>query len=220
MYSVVIVEDDPIITELNRRYVEKDGRFGPVQCFAAPRPALDWLHRHPADLVILDFFMPQMTGLEFLRAVRGAGIESDVIMITAANDAATVEALTRLGIVDYLVKPFAYDRFCRALDSFCRRRAAMRGGSLDQSALDSLLHDAAPAAALPKGMQAQTLDKIRACLRRAGQPLTGEAIAAAAGLSAVTVRRYMAYLVEQRQAAGEMDYSTGGRPCLVYHLTD
>ena len=55
MYSVVIVEDDPIITELNRRYVEKDGRFGPIQCFAAPRAALDWLRRHPADLVILDF---------------------------------------------------------------------------------------------------------------------------------------------------------------------
>ena len=150
MYSVVIVEDDPIITELNRRYVEKDGRFGPIQCFAAPRAALDWLRRHPADLVILDFYMPQMNGLEFLRAVRAAGIEADVIMITAANDAATVEALTRLGVLDYLVKPFAYERFRRALDAFCLRRQAMRGGSLDQQALDSLLH-AAPPAALPKG---------------------------------------------------------------------
>ena len=168
MYSVVIVEDDPMIAELNRRYVEKDGRFAPVQCFAAPRPALDRLRRCPADLVILDFYMPQMTGLEFLRAVRAAGIGSDVIMITAANDAATVEALTRLGIVDYLVKPFAYERFCRALDGFCRRRAAMQGGSLDQSALDSLLHDAPPAP-LPKGLQAQTLEKIAACLRAAGR---------------------------------------------------
>ena len=218
MYSVVIVEDDPMIAELNRRYVEKDGRFAPVRCFAAPRPALDRLRRCPADLVILDFYMPQMTGLEFLRAVRAAGIGSDVIMITAANDAATVEALTRLGIVDYLVKPFAYERFCRALDGFCRRRAAMQGGSLDQSALDSLLHDAPPAS-LPKGLQAQTLEKIAACLRAAGRPLTGEEIAAATGLSAVTARRYMAYLVERKQAAGEMDYGTGGRPRLVYHLT-
>ena len=218
MYSVVIVEDDPMIAELNRRYVEKDGRFGPVQCFTAPRPALDWLHRHPADLVILDFYMPQMNGLAFLQAVRAAGIASDVIMITTANDAATVEALTRLGIVDYLVKPFAYERFCQALDSFCRRREAMRsGGNLDQSALDSLLHDTIPTA-LPKGLQPPTLERILDCLRKAGKPLTGEAIAAAAGLSAVTVRRYMAYLLEHHLVAGEMDYSTGGRPCLVYHM--
>lgn len=218
MYSVVIVEDDAMIAELNRRYLERDGRFEAARCFGTPAPALDWLHRHPADLVILDFYMPQMTGLEFLRAVRAAGIESDVIMITAANDAATVEALTRLGIVDYLVKPFAYERFCRALDNFCRRRAAVSSsGSLDQDALDSLLHDAPPAA-LPKGIQPPTLSRIAACLQGAGRPLTGEEIAAAAGLSAVTVRRYMAYLVEQRMARGEMDYSTGGRPRLVYQM--
>ena len=167
MYTVVIVEDDPMITELNRRYAEKDGRFTVTQTFSQPRRALDWLRHNPADLVILDFYMPQMNGLEFLRAVRAAGVESDVIMITAANDAATVEALTRLGVVDYLVKPFAYERFCRALDAFCRRRSAMRG-SLDQSALDSLLHAAPPApAALPKGMQAQTRERILACMRSA-----------------------------------------------------
>lgn len=144
MYTVIIVEDDPMITELNRRYAERDGRFTVAQTFSQPRRALDWLRHNPADLVILDFYMPQMNGLEFLQSVRAAGIAADVIMITAANDAATVEALTRLGVVDYLVKPFAYERFCRALDAFCHRRSAMRG-SLDQSALDSLLHTAPPA---------------------------------------------------------------------------
>ena len=220
MYSVLIVEDDPMITELNRRYAERDGRFTVVQSFGQPRRALDWLRHNAADLIILDFYMPQMNGLEFLRAIRAAGVESDVIMITAANDAATVEALTRLGVVDYLVKPFAYERFCRALDAFCRRRTAMRG-SLDQNALDNLLHAVPPApAALPKGMQPQTLERVTACLRGAPRPLTCEEIAAAAGLSAVTVRRYMAYLVERRQAAGEMDYETGGRPCVVYRLAE
>lgn len=219
MYTVVIVEDDPIITQLNRRYAEKDGRFTVTQTFSSPRRALDWLTRHPADLVILDFYMPQMNGLKLLRAIRAAGVESDVIMITAANDAATVEALTRLGVVDYLVKPFAYERFRQALDAFCRRRSAMRG-SLDQSALDSLLHAAPPApAALPKGMQAQTRERILACMRSApDRACTCEEIAEAAGLSVVTVRRYLAYLAQQGQVAGDMNYGTGGRPCLVYRL--
>lgn len=219
MYTVVIVEDDPMITELNRRYAEKDGRFTVAQTFSQPRRALDWLRHNAADLVILDFYMPQMNGLEFLRAVRAAGVESDVIMITAANDASTVEALTRLGVVDYLVKPFAYERFCRALDAFCRRRSAMRG-SLDQNALDNLLHAAPLApAALPKGMQAQTQEKVLACMRDdPAHAYTCEEIAAASGLSVVTVRRYMGYLAQQGQVTGDMNYGTGGRPCLVYRL--
>ena len=168
-----------------------------------------------------------LTNPDEITAVHVAYVEAGSEVVTTntfgANarklgDAATVEALTRLGIVDYLVKPFAYERFCRALDNFCRRRAAVSSsGSLDQDALDSLLHDAPPAA-LPKGIQPPTLSRIAACLQGAGRPLTGEEIAAAAGLSAVTVRRYMAYLVEQRMAKGEMDYSTGGRPRLVYQM--
>lgn len=219
MYTVVIVEDDPMITELNRRYAERDGRFTVTQTFSQPRRALDWLRHNPADLVILDFYMPQMNGLELLRAIRSAGVEADVIMITAANDAATVEALTRLGVVDYLVKPFAYERFCAALDAFCRRRSAMRG-SLDQSALDNLLHTAPPApATLPKGMQPQTQERVLACMRAApDRAYTCEEIAAAAGLSVVTVRRYMGYLAQQGQVTGDMNYGTGGRPCLVYRL--
>ena len=219
MYTVVIVEDDPLITELNRRYTEQDGRFTVAAAFGQPRRALDWLRHNPADLVILDFYMPQMNGLEFLQAVRAAGIAADVIMITAANDAATVEALTRLGVVDYLVKPFAYERFCRALEAFCRRRSAMRG-SLDQNALDELLHAPRHAApALPKGMQAQTQERVLACMRGApGRAYTCEEIAEAAGLSVVTVRRYMAYLAQQGQVTADMNYGTGGRPCLVYRL--
>lgn len=220
MYSVLIVEDDPMITELNRRYAERDGRFTVVQSFGQPRRALDWLRHNAADLIILDFYMPQMNGLEFLRAIRAAGVESDVIMITAANDAATVEALTRLGVVDYLVKPFAYERFCRALDAFCRRRTAMRAGSLDQNALDNLLHTAPPSAAtLPKGMQPQTQERVLACMRaNPGHAFTCEEIAAASGLSVVTVRRYMGHLAQEGQVSGDMNYGTGGRPCLVYRL--
>ena len=106
MYTVVIIEDDPMITRLNRRYVEQDSRFAVVQTFSAAHPALFWLQRNPIDLIILDVYMPQMSGTELLLQLRAEGVDADVIMVTSANDAKTVNDAVRVGAVDYLVKPF------------------------------------------------------------------------------------------------------------------
>lgn len=116
MYTTVIIEDDPMITRLNRRYIEQDSRFAVVQTFSAAHPALFWLRRNPIDLIILDVYMPQMSGTELLLQLRAEGVDADVIMVTSANDAKTVNDAVRLGAVDYLVKPFAYERFRQALD--------------------------------------------------------------------------------------------------------
>lgn len=106
LYRTVIIEDDAVITQLNKRYVEKDSRFQVVRTFSAAHPALFWLRSNPVDLIILDVYMPQMSGLELLRALRAEGVDADVIMVTSANDAATIEAFMRLGVADYLIKPF------------------------------------------------------------------------------------------------------------------
>lgn len=104
MYTTVIIEDDPMITRLNRRYIEQDSRFAVVQTFSAAHPALFWLRRNPIDLIILDVYMPQMRGTELLLQLRAEGVDADVIMVTSANDAKTVNDAVRLGAVDYLVK--------------------------------------------------------------------------------------------------------------------
>ncbi len=90
MYQVVIVEDDPMVAMLNRRYTEKDPRFQVCRECPDGRAALEYLRSHPADLVILDMYMPQMDGLDVLRQLRAAGVSTDVIMITAASDTATI----------------------------------------------------------------------------------------------------------------------------------
>lgn len=96
MYRTVIIEDDAVITQLNKRYVEKDSRFQVVRTFSAAHPALFWLRSNPVDLIILDVYMPQMSGLELLRALRAEGVDADVIMVTSANDAATAASLLRI----------------------------------------------------------------------------------------------------------------------------
>ena len=71
MYRVVIVEDDPMVSLLNRTFVERDARFQVVQSFQDGRAALAWLEQNPADLAVLDVYMPLFTGLELLHALRG-----------------------------------------------------------------------------------------------------------------------------------------------------
>ena len=130
MYTTVIIEDDPMITRLNRRYVEQDSRFAVVQTFSAAHPALFWLRRNPIDLIILDVYMPQMSGTELLLQLRAEGVDADVIMVTSANDAKTVNDAVRLGAVDYLVKPFdsAQITAClRKLNLLPESRPAVRG---------------------------------------------------------------------------------------------
>lgn len=218
MYRVVIVEDDPMVSLLDRTYAEKDARFQVVQTFQNGQAALEWLTENPADLVILDVYMPLLTGFELLRALRSRQIPVDAIMVTAANDPETVDALLKMGVVDYLVKPFTCDRFQQALETFCRHRAAMAGEAVSQGALDRLFSRAAPAdQGIPKGLQASTLERIRECLQSAPvEGMDSETLSQQTNLSVVTVRRYVNYLVERGEASSTINYDTGGRPCRLY----
>ena len=215
MYLTVIVEDDPIIASIDQTFLARDGRFQLARSFFSGRDALDWLLHNPADLLILDVYMPRMSGLELLRELRTGGVTVDTIMITAANDSKTVDALLKLGVVDYLVKPFAAQRFQQALDTFCQHREAITAHDVvSQEALDSLLSGAAPT---PKGLHPQTLARIRLLLSRvSGADCSSEELAGQAGLSSVTVRRYLAYLISRGEAASSINYDTGGRPSLLY----
>lgn len=229
MYRTVIIEDDPVITQLNRQYVEKDSRFTVVQTFSAAHPALFWLRNNLVDLIILDMYMPQMSGLELLRILRAEGVNADVIMVTSADDAATIESFIRLGVTDYLIKPFGYERFQLALKNFCDHWDTIHQDpnhphKFTQNQLDNvLLHLTAssppPApGGMPKGLQSQTLTLLQDYLKENPQGHTCDDIASHVGLSVVTVRRYMNYLAEQHLVDSDMDYSTGGRPCIVYKL--
>ena len=74
-------------------------------------------------------------------------------------------------------------------------------------------------AELQKGVQKKTLDKIRVCLSvHPGNYLPCEQIASETGLSRVTIRRYMNFLIEENEVISQIDYSTGGRPSILYQI--
>lgn len=93
MYSVIIVEDDPMVASINRQYVELEPSFSVKQSFKSGQDALSWLSREEADLIILDYYMPLMTGKEFIDRLHSMGKAPSVIMVTSASDSAIVQEL-------------------------------------------------------------------------------------------------------------------------------
>ncbi len=225
MIKTVIVEDDLMVASINSQFAKQNPNIQIVATFHNGKDALDYLKKSDADLVLLDLYMPDCTGLELLSELRSIGSEIDVIMITAANDAEHINEALQLGIVDYLIKPFQYERFAQALDKYLVRKKAIESGvSFTQEEIDRLVNASTPSAStkkteLQKGVQQKTLDKIRVCLSaHPGNYLPCEQIASETGLSRVTIRRYMNFLIEENEVTSMIDYSTGGRPSILYQI--
>ena len=222
MYKVLIVEDDPMVAMINEQYIKRNKNFEIVGKCSDGASALDFLESGAVDLLILDVFMPKMDGFETLRKIRNKQITVEAIMVTAANDRDSLEEALHLGIVDYLVKPFTFDRFQMALEKYIAQNNALKDiDTLNQTSIDPIIDNSRKKSEdlFPKGIQERTLQLIMEYLNgNKNEWFTGDDIAAKVGLTGVTVRRYMNYLAESGRVVGEMNYETGGRPCMRYKV--
>ena len=221
MYKVIIIEDDPMVRMLNQGYIQENKSLQVVGAFGNGKDALDYLEKgNRVDLIVLDVFMPVMSGDEFLCELRGKGYACPVIMVTAVNEPEHYRKLMAFGIVDYLVKPFDKARFMLALERFVKSdRITNKETRLSQEELDAIYigTQSEPEQQLEKGLQKKTLELIMEYLKGLeGIQLTSENISDSIGLSRVTVRRYMNYLLEQGVLDSSVNYTTGGRPSITY----
>lgn len=221
MYQVIIIEDDPMVASINRQYVELNKYLRVTGQFSNGKDALHYLKDHTADLAIMDVYMPVMDGVELLTEIRKLQNHMDVIMVTAATDASHVKQLLGLGVIDYLVKPFEYVRFNHALARFMEHQELLKQETFSQQQLDSLFEISSGTSSqqdvLRKGLQEKTLDIILSYMKEhPDDALTSEIVAEEVHLSRVTVRRYMNYLLDKKQIVSDIDYTTGGRPSIIY----
>ena len=166
--------------------------------------------------------MPKMDGFETLRRIRNKQITVDAIMVTAANDRESLEEALHLGIVDYLVKPFTFDRFQMALEKYIAQSNALKDiDTLSQTSIDHIIDNSRKKSEglFPKGIQEKTLLLIMEHMKSNRNVwFTGDEIGEQVGLTGVTVRRYMNYLAESGRVISEINYETGGRPCMRYKV--
>ncbi|QJT18934.1 response regulator [Aeromonas sp. 1805] len=214
MIKILIVEDDPAIAEIHRRFVQRLAGFEVLGVALTLFDAREQIEILKPDLVLLDVWLPDGEGFVLLRELRQAGASLDVILLTAAREAGALQEAMRLGVVDFILKPVVFERLRDTLDKYCQNRAVLAAlADIDQQAVDALLGtplQQVAAGGLPKGIDGLTLQRVLAAL--GSQGASAEEIGGRVGVSRTTARRYLEFLVGQQLASPELEYGTVGRP--------
>lgn len=222
MIRTLVVDDDYRVADLHCAYVERVHGFevaGRAHTGAAALLSVDQLR---PDLVLLDIYLPDMSGLEVLQRLRDDGHHPvDVVAITAAREVESLRAAMRGGVVHYLVKPFLFPTFEEKLLSYAAAHERMtRIGTAEQGDVDRIFGALRSNRneSLPKGLSDSTLDLIIQVLAKSQSGLPAAAVAEAAGVSRVTARRYLDHLCQLGRAELAMRYGGPGRPEHRYQL--
>ncbi|MFJ4471609.1 response regulator [Streptomyces sp. NPDC089424] len=216
MIEVLVVDDDTRVARVNAAYVGKVPGFrvaGEAHSAAGALRRLDALPR--VDLVLMDHYLPDGTGLAAVQEMRRRGHQTDVIMVTAARDVSTVRAAMRQGALQYLVKPFAFAGLRAKLEAYAAlRRTLDGGGEAEQAEVDRIFGalSATSEPDLPKGHSPTTAELVRQALMHAESPLSAQEIAERTGVSRQTAQRYLKLLERTGRATLTLKYGDAGRP--------
>ncbi|TXG36829.1 LytR/AlgR family response regulator transcription factor [Seonamhaeicola maritimus] len=110
--TCIIIEDEIPAQKILQNFIGKIPSLELVNTFKAAIEANSFLNSHTVDVVFLDINLPDMSGLDFIKTVKNPPV---VIMTTAYPEHA-VSSFELRTIVDYLVKPFSFDRFLKAIN--------------------------------------------------------------------------------------------------------
>ncbi|CRZ13821.1 response regulator [Mycolicibacterium neworleansense] len=207
MRDVLVVDDDFMVAEIHRRFVDRVDGYRTVAVARNGTEALAAAADIRPDLILLDVYLPDMTGLEVLRRLRAEGNPVGVIMVTAARELDTVRGALDGGAADYLIKPFDFDQLQAKLAAFAARAEALAAaGGADQSTIDALF--GGRAAVLPKGLGAETGRLVMDAVRTAGEVSATEC-AELVGISRVSARRYLEHYLSTGALELRLQYGAG-----------
>lgn len=221
MIHVLIVEDDPMVTELNKKYLQMISGFKLVGQVKNGEEALHFIHDTPVSLLLLDVFMPKLNGLELLQHIRTSYPKIDIIMVTAACDTENIQSALRLGVIDYIVKPFTFERFRIALVTYQERVRLLNSTQvLDQKQLDHRIFAKSPEniKSLPKGIEPDTLKNIQEILASYHSDFAMSDLTALSTLSRISLKKYIDYLEEIGEIESYLAHLSVGRPVRMYSI--
>ena len=214
-FSVLVVDDDEVMARVFKRVVDETPGFSVIAVATTAEDALRILSRGTrVDLVLLDIGLPGADGTRLLRSIRRMK-GPEAIAVTAMTDKSVVRTMLHLGVLDYLIKPFTFERLQHALIRYKNRERALARADVDQSELDSA-YSAADHFPLPSGLSQTTLGTVREAIKEIGGPASANQVAEKAYVARVTARRYLEYLTTLRQVECLTEAEGPGRPQKTY----
>ncbi|MDO5518297.1 MAG: response regulator [Clostridium sp.] len=221
MITVLIVEDDPMVGFINKQYLNNIGDIKVLGPVYEEDEIMSLLESEKIDLILLDIFLPKKNGIELLKEIRSRKFLVDVIIISAANNAEDLKEAFAYGVIDYLIKPFHFERFEEAIGKYkIRQKLFSKHMALNQNDVDRIYAGSNEQNInLPKGLNKLTLDKVIKFLSdNSDEVWTLREIASEINISNVTIKKYMDYLESINKVYVETTCGNVGRPELKYTL--
>ena len=228
MIKTMIVEDDPMVRQINSKFLNKVEGFSLEIAAANLTEAKAFLSTSDIDLILLDVFLPNENGIDFLKWLRKNEIAADVILITADKSIERIKDAFRYGVVDYLIKPFTFERFKESLDTLKERINSFKNyqtieqGELDKLILTNKNKDTSEdelTSNLEKGFNKYTYKSIVNELDNIKEEyFTTEELSESLGIAKVTVRKYLDYMSKKGELEKIIEYGKIGRPLYKYKI--
>ncbi|KGR87626.1 regulator [Ureibacillus massiliensis 4400831 = CIP 108448 = CCUG 49529] len=228
--NVLLVEDDPMVREVNRQFIERIEGFHVIGMSSNGVEGFAKIIELKPEVVIMDIFMPEQDGLETLRKIRRENVPVDVITVTAANDMQTIQQILHLGVYDYIMKPFTFERIQKTLQNYYKFKIMTQGvEDVTQKELDEMIHQFNEVKVhtetnlnniidLPKGFNRATLEKVLNFIKQSKDGASADEVAAGIGVARVTARRYLDFLEKQKLLKVDVHYGGIGRPINQYFI--
>jgi response regulator of citrate/malate metabolism len=218
--TTLIVDDDVRVARNHREMVESLPGFRVVRTVHTAAEALEAVRQHHPDLLLLDLFLPDRTGLAVLEKLRSSGWLRevgivDVVLITALRDVEQVRTAMAMGALNYLIKPFPLRQLRDQLERYAAARKRMAAMStVTQNDVDALFGMMRPVASrsIPKGLTPATVDRVAEALRASPGDVSAVEVSDVTGLARVTARRYLEHLCAEGRAELTLRYGQAGRP--------
>lgn len=227
--KILLIEDDPMVREVNRQFIERIEGFEIVGTAGNGVIGFQKIKELKPDVVLMDIFMPEQDGLETLRQIRREMVSVDVISVTAANDMATIQSILHLGVYDYIMKPFTFERMQQTLENYRQFKLKTQSAEdMTQQELDALIRkgrveekaevQSEVELELPKGFNRSTLDKVLSYLKQCEDGASADEVASAIGVARVTARRYLDFMEKRQLIKVDVQYGGVGRPVNQYFI--
>jgi DNA-binding NtrC family response regulator len=132
---ILVIDDEAVVCLSCLRILTADGFQ--VECRQDPREGLQLALTGEYDLILLDLVMPELSGLDFLKQLRAAGVSTEVMVITGYSTVQTAVDAMKLGAADYVGKPFSPDELRMALKKVLERSRLVRENAALRRELES-----------------------------------------------------------------------------------